>query len=112
MSGRRRKANVASATHEMSTNPRRRNVPPTVASSSIPLRTKEINVGPILESGKPGIQLQRSMTIPRAIAMVGIMIHSALPSIVPWGMIVGLIFGGCCSNVRLLNTQSYVSIES
>ena len=110
MSSKRRRANVASATHEMSTTPRRRNVLPTVTSNGIPPRTKEINAGPLLESGKPGIQLESKMTVTRAIALIGIMIHSALPSIVSWGMIVSLIFGGCCSNVRSLVTQRSIMI--
>ncbi|KAL9123014.1 MAG: hypothetical protein Q9187_000428 [Circinaria calcarea] len=74
---------------------RRRNAP---LSNGIPPGTREINVAPMLSHAKPGVDTQT--TISRAIAMAGIMVQSVLPAMVSWGMTMGLIFGGCCSNVR------------
>ena len=96
----RRKSDMASAAHDMSnSHTRRRNAPPLTPSNGIPPRTKEINAAPMLRHAKPGIDPHGRMTVSRAIAMAGVMIQSALPAMVSWGMTVGLIFGGCCSNV-------------
>lgn len=69
-------------------------------SNGVPPGTKEINAASMLENPRPSFEPGGKMTVSRAIAMAGIMVHSALPTIASWGMIMGLIFGGCCSNVR------------
>ena len=100
---RQRKSNATAAaspdtTAQAVTNNRRRSIP-TASSISVPRATKEINAAPMLENAKPGIDPHGGMTVSRAIAMAGIMINSALLMLVSWGLTLGLIFGGCCSNV-------------
>ena len=104
---RRRKSNIPVAgSHEVSvsqssSNSRRTrtSLPP---NNAIPPGTKEINAAPMLQHAKPGINPHGRMTVSRAIAIAGIMIHAALPALISWGMTIGLIFGGCCSNVSEL----------
>lgn len=110
---RQRKSNATAAassdiTYPIATNSRRRSIP-TVSSNTVPRGTKEINAAPMLEkNARPGIDPNGGMTVSRAIAMAGIMINSALPMLVSWGLTLSLIFGGCCSNVgRQTNQNSY-----
>ncbi|MCJ1313866.1 golgi uridine diphosphate-N- acetylglucosamine transporter [Agyrium rufum] len=88
------------------THRRRSNAPSSIMGQnpSVPPGTREINAGPILEnakSGEVGSVPQGNMTVSRAIALAGIAVHAALPGILSWGAVVGLIFGGCCSNVSM-----------
>ena len=105
----RRKSNLASAVHKMSDShtTRRRNAPHLASSNGIPPGTKEINAGPMLRHAELGINPRGRMTVSRAIATAGIMIQSALPAAVSWGMTLGLIFGGCCSNVSAPKQYRY-----
>ena len=108
-----RRSNVAAAsTRELSGSQasasRRRTPLPLLPSNSIPSGTKEINAAPVLQRAKPGFGPNAPMTASRAIAMVGIAIHDALPILIAWGMTIGLIFGGCCSNVRCLLDSALV----
>ena len=32
--------------------------------------------------------------------IIGVMFHFSVPTVISWGLSMGLIFGGCCSNVR------------
>lgn len=98
---RRRKSNapLGSPTKDMSTT-RRRNQQAPATNEGIPPCTRELDAGSALE--KPSFEYRGKMTVSRAIAMVGIAAHSALPAIISWGLTMSLIFGGCCSNVGAL----------
>ena len=103
---RNRRSNPSAATARESSGSqapgsRRRTGPlPLSPSNGVPSGTKEINAAPVLQRAKPGTSPNDPLTASRAIAMVGIAIHDALPALLAWGMTMGLIFGGCCSNVR------------
>ncbi|KAA6410078.1 MAG: udp-n-acetylglucosamine transporter yea4 [Lasallia pustulata] len=71
---------------------------------------KIINAAPSLQNSKPGLYPNARLTIPRAIGIAGAKLEAAcpglfsglLPALFSWGLTVGLIFGGCCSNVYTL----------
>lgn len=70
---------------------------------------KIINAAPSLQNSKPGLYPNARLTIPRAIGIAGAKLEAAcpglfsglLPALFSWGLTVGLIFGGCCSNVGI-----------
>ena len=70
---------------------------------------KIINAAPSLQNSKPGLYPNARLTIPRAIGIAGAKLDAAcpglfsglLPALFTWGLTVGLIFGGCCSNVGI-----------
>ncbi|KAL8815659.1 MAG: hypothetical protein Q9191_008438 [Dirinaria sp. TL-2023a] len=82
--------------------PRRRNGPET--SPDQPPSTKSIDAGPSLETKKPRLHADGHLTPSKAVGIAGAMIYANLPSLVSWGLVVSLIFGGCCSNVFALET--------
>ncbi|MCJ1408886.1 hypothetical protein MMC19_002963 [Ptychographa xylographoides] len=57
----------------------RRRMMPSFTSNGVPPGTREINAAPMLEHAKPGIDPDGKLTVSRAIAMAGIMMHSAIP---------------------------------
>lgn len=78
---------------------RRRKVTPTSLDPQIPPGTKQINAGPLLETAKPGIDPDAPFTMSKAVGSTAATIHAIFPALISWGVIVALIFGGCCSNV-------------
>ncbi|KAL8655673.1 MAG: hypothetical protein Q9210_000736 [Variospora velana] len=83
---------------------RRRKVIPTAAEPQIPPGTKQINAGPLLETPKPGIDPDAPFTVSKAIGITAATLQATVPALISWGATVGLIFGGCCSNVGNLIT--------
>ena len=61
-----------------------------------PPGTKEINVGKahVREKKKP-------WSFARAMGVAAAMIHMTVPKYLSWMVVISLIFGGCCSNVRI-----------
>lgn len=109
-----RKPNASTADSIMSslqTNMTRRRDPMTPPpANGVTLGPKKIiNAAPSLQNSKPGLYPNARLTIPRAIGIAGAKIDAAwpglfsglLPALFSWGLTVGLIFGGCCSNVGL-----------
>ncbi|MCJ1229399.1 golgi uridine diphosphate-N- acetylglucosamine transporter [Toensbergia leucococca] len=82
--------------------PRRRHLPTTSSTNGVPPGTKEINAARSLENVRPGIDPDAGFTVSRAIGVAGAMLHAMLPALLSWGFTMGLIFGGCCSNVFAL----------
>lgn len=75
---------------------RQRNVLPATNGSSTPPKIKQKNV---LEGGKIG----GSETPWSPAKMIGVgaaWIHMTVPPYLNWAIMMALIFGGCCSNVR------------
>ena len=99
-------------------NMRRRKATATTIAGQPPPGMKQINAGPLLETAKPGIDPDAPFTVSRAIGVAGVMAHAAFPAIVSWGVTMGLIFGGCCSNVgptgtvRVGDLQGFISHRS
>ncbi|KAL8918990.1 MAG: hypothetical protein Q9208_007040 [Pyrenodesmia sp. 3 TL-2023] len=83
---------------------RRRKANPVTVRSQIPPGTKQINAGPLLETAKPGIDPDAPFTVSEAIGVAAATIQATFPALVSWSVTVGLIFGGCCSNVFALET--------
>ncbi len=77
--------------------PRQRNVPATPNGSSTPPRIKHINP---LE----GVQTGR-WSLAKMIGVGAAWLHMTVPPYINWGIMMGLIFGGCCSNVRISPEQ-------
>ena len=90
---------------------RRDNMTPPPANGIPPGPKKIINAAPSLENSRPGLYPDARLTIPRAIGMAGAkidvtwpgLLSGLLPALFSWGLTVGLIFGGCCSNVGIGN---------
>ncbi|KAL8948480.1 MAG: hypothetical protein Q9222_005339 [Ikaeria aurantiellina] len=80
-------------------NTQRHKVTSTTIDSRIPPGTKEINVGPLLETTRPGNDPDAPLTLSKIIGVVGATLLATLPALATWGLTLGLIFGGCCSNV-------------
>ena len=62
-------------------------------------RTRQSNAGPAFEHGKARKDHNDAWTLAKIIAISAAMTHIYLPFFINWLGIVGLIFGGCCSNV-------------
>lgn len=59
-----------------------------------------INAVPMLDNPYPPLATSSSnMGVSKAIAVAGALLSGALPTVLTWGLTIGLIFGGCCSNV-------------
>ncbi|KAL8690695.1 MAG: hypothetical protein Q9218_003922 [Villophora microphyllina] len=84
-------------------NVRRRKEVPTDTANQVPPGTKRIDVGPLLETAKPG-DPDAPLTVARVIGVTAVTIQTALPTLLTWASTIGLIFGGCCSNVFALET--------
>lgn len=80
---------------------RRRQMTPTSIEPQIPPGTKQINAGPLLETAKPGIDPDAPFTVSKLVGVTAATLRVNLPLIISFGAAVGLIFGGCCSNVGL-----------
>ncbi|MCJ1278547.1 golgi uridine diphosphate-N- acetylglucosamine transporter [Puttea exsequens] len=80
--------------------PRQRNPHPPSNGALTPPRTKEINV---LEA-KPPPQPDTPWSLAKVIGVTAAWIHMTVPPYLNWAVIMGLIFGGCCSNVFALET--------
>ncbi|KAL8975107.1 MAG: hypothetical protein Q9197_000656 [Variospora fuerteventurae] len=83
---------------------RRRKVISTAADPRISPGTKQINAGPLLETAKPGIDPDAPFTVSKAIGITAATLQAIVPALISWGATVGLIFGGCCSNVFALES--------
>ncbi|KAL8702537.1 MAG: hypothetical protein Q9201_004303, partial [Fulgogasparrea decipioides] len=83
---------------------RRRKAASTPVETQVPPGTKQINAGPLLETAKPGIDPDAPLTLSKAIGVTAATVQTFLPALFSWGVIVSLIFGGCCSNVFALET--------
>ena len=69
-------------------------------SNGAPLTPKVINAGPSLEQAERyGIHDQRP-TLSKIMALAGRIFIETIPQWVAVGVMLSLIFGGCCSNVR------------
>lgn len=84
---------------------RRRNAPngsPVSAyANGSPIMAKEIDAAPSLELAAQGKYPNSDRpTWSRIIAFVGGVIYTTIPTWFNFGVMVSLIFGGCCSNVR------------
>ena len=79
--------------------PRRRQATSASPKSQLPPGCKQINAAPQLEKARPDYDTDGSYSWARAIATVGVMIQAIVPALLSWGTTMGLIFGGCCSNV-------------
>ena len=110
--GRKSNASVAEsimASSQSNTTRRRDPMTPPPANGLTPGPKKIINAAPSLQNSKPGLYPDARLTIPRAIGIAGAKIDAAwpglfsglLPALFSWGLTVGLIFGGCCSNVGI-----------
>ncbi|KAI4132070.1 MAG: hypothetical protein LQ338_000928 [Usnochroma carphineum] len=82
--------------------PRRRRVTPSRVDPEVPPGTKQINAGPLLETAKQGIDPHAPFSFSKAIGATAATLHTTLPALISWGVTVGLIFCGCCSNVFAL----------
>lgn len=90
--------------------PRRRQATASPSPKSPPPPgVKQINAAPSLEKAKPDYDIDGGYSWARAIAAVGVMIQTMLPALLSWGMTMGLIFGGCCSNASFLFLGSVVT---
>lgn len=94
------KASTPIASPAQASGPRRRHLTPTSANVQVPPGTKQIDVRPLLETSKPG-NPDAPFSLSKAIAETLLAIQAILPALISWGVTVALIFGGCCSNVRL-----------
>ncbi|KAL8907577.1 MAG: hypothetical protein Q9207_001314 [Kuettlingeria erythrocarpa] len=83
---------------------RRRKATPAPVGLQPMLGTKQINAGPLLETAKPGIDPDASLTVTKAIGVTAATVQATVPTLISWGLTVALIFGGCCSNVFALET--------
>lgn len=79
--------------------PRRRQVASPSPKSALPPGIKQINAAPSLEKAEPHYHTDGRYTWAKAAAAVGVTLQATLPVMLSWGMTMGLIFGGCCSNV-------------
>ncbi|KAK8139926.1 UDP-N-acetylglucosamine transporter YEA4 [Apiospora sp. TS-2023a] len=71
-------------------------------SNGAPLTPKVINAGPSLEQAERyGIQDQRPISF-KIMALAGRIFIETIPQLLAVGVMLGLIFGGCCSNVFAL----------
>ncbi|KAI4134969.1 MAG: hypothetical protein LQ347_001081 [Umbilicaria vellea] len=110
--GRKSNGSTADSIMAHSQNMARRRDPmtPPPGNGITPGPKKIINAAPSLQNSKPGLYPNARLTIPRAIGIAGAKIDAAwpglfsglLPAVFSWGVTVGLIFGGCCSNVYAL----------
>ncbi|KAL8641644.1 MAG: hypothetical protein Q9228_001570 [Teloschistes exilis] len=91
-------------TSSQQSNARRRQEAPKNPADYVPPGTKRIDVGPLLETAKPGMDPDAPLTLARVIGVTMATIQTALPTILAWATTMGLIFGGCCSNVFALET--------
>ena len=75
---------------------RQRHVPTRQNGSWTPPGTKEINVekAKVRDERKP-------WSFARAMGVGAAMIHMTVPKYMSWVVMMSLIFGGCCSNVRM-----------
>lgn len=80
---------------------RRKATPTVIVDPQIPPGTKQIDVGPLLDTAKPWVDPDASLTLSKAIGAALTTIQDLLPLLVSWGVTFALIFGGCCSNVKL-----------
>ncbi|KAK8083007.1 hypothetical protein PG996_001788 [Apiospora saccharicola] len=78
-------------------------------SNGAPLTPKVINAGPSLEQAERyGIQDQRPISF-KIMALAGRIFIETIPQLLAVGVMLGLIFGGCCSNVFAL--EAIIKIE-
>ncbi|KAK7924628.1 hypothetical protein PG985_006682 [Apiospora marii] len=78
-------------------------------SNGAPLTPKVINAGPSLEQAERyGIHDQRP-TLSKIMALAGRIFIETIPQLLAVGVMLGLIFGGCCSNVFAL--EAIIKIE-
>ncbi|KAI9838707.1 MAG: hypothetical protein M1819_005021 [Sarea resinae] len=63
---------------------------------------KEINAAFYLENAQLGRPQRRGSKMSTAVGIAGAVIHTAIPALLSTGVMVALIFGGCCSNVFAL----------
>lgn len=78
---------------------RRRKPAPSVPSDRVPPGIKQINAAPSLENAESGFDRDRAYALSKLVGSIGTMVHATLPALLSWGLTMGLIFGGCCSNV-------------
>ncbi|KAL8943554.1 MAG: hypothetical protein Q9216_001012 [Gyalolechia sp. 2 TL-2023] len=67
---------------------RRRKVTPTIIDPQIPPGTKQINVGPLLDTAKPGIDPDAPFTLSKAIGVTLTTVHDILPLLISWGNLI------------------------
>ncbi|KAK6865806.1 udp-n-acetylglucosamine transporter yea4 protein [Apiospora arundinis] len=78
-------------------------------SNGAPITPKVINAGPSLEQAERyGIHDQRS-TLSKIMALAGRIFIETIPQWLAIGVMLGLIFGGCCSNVFAL--EAIIKVE-
>ena len=65
-----------------------------------------INAVPMLDNQHSPLAISSNMGVSKAIAVAGTLLSGALPTVLTWGLTIGLIFGGCCSNVSRRGTRS------
>ena len=82
--------------------PRRRQVASPPPKSPPSPAVKQINAAPSLEKAKLDYDTDGGYAWARVAATVGVTLQATLPAMLSWGMTMGLIFGGCCSNVSFL----------
>jgi hypothetical protein len=97
---------TAQSTRRRSEHPRD---PPSAVSNGTPLAPKQINARPHLENAESAKQLNGGFGRHSALAIAGGVVQSTVPAWIQSCMMVGLIFGGCCSNVRL-NHPAWVAM--
>lgn len=78
----------------------RRNIPKwSFAGRSSP-GPKDINTAPERDGGSV-VESDGRLNVSKVVWFTRKVIIEALPALIPWSTIFGLIFGGCCSNVSL-----------
>ncbi len=75
--------------------------PATVSANGSTIVAKEIDAAPSLERAEQAKYSSSGRhTMSKAIGFAGAVVHTTIPAWFNFGVMVALIFGGCCSNVR------------
>ncbi|KAI4106638.1 MAG: hypothetical protein L6R37_002030 [Teloschistes peruensis] len=96
--------NSGRMTSSQQSNARRRQEAPKNPADYVPPGTKRIDVGPLLETAKPGMDPDAPLTLARVIGVTMATIQTALPTILAWATTMGLIFGNLITFVQFLVT--------
>lgn len=65
-----------------------------------------INTTPMLDNPHSPLAIHHNMGRSKAIVVAGVLLNGALATVLTWGLTIGLIIGGCCSNVSKYGRDS------
>ena len=86
---------------------RRRNVSDMPANPQNMHFPREIDEGTRQEKQGSTLSADGHIVPTKAVKVAKSMLHSNLPAILSWVLVASLIFGGCCSNVRISSDKDF-----